>query len=566
VRLLALVLVLAACAPEEHGPGIDVDRAMAHVDALTSIGPRPGDSEPARAAAAYIEHELPVAVERLPVGAIDLPEISVLGTTYRHARRVTTTDPDLVVRFGPPGNVVLIMAHYDTVAGSPGAADNAAAVGVLIELARVLATQPPGRPVMLAFTANEEIGLVGAEALAAARGDRVDIAIALDLIGGSGPLVLNGASELIGRVEMSWLAAAADRAGIVMRAPFAHRVVSRWWPQAERSDHGPFTRRGVRAFHLYDRGQDGERIDLAYHSERDVADRVVPDSLDEVGRLLRALIAEPLGPHDGDGVWLPVATNTVVPRWVVVAACAAILAAALGLLVQLRRPLVPGRLGLFAAIGVYAIAVAATWGLEYVFSGDHPAPWMHAPLRWLIGELLVLGGVLGLVTRLAGRLSPWRGDLRYLALGALAELAIGAAWLVGGAAELAWIWLVPGLALAIAPRLGRFAAIAVIPTLLPVALVLGPDQVREAAWNGFMTPQIPLVTWIATLSFPIFAGAGWYLRSRARSGPLGTLALSMGCLLAMITGTIVLGTNHPPCSAAQFHEFRLACEQIVEVR
>ena len=42
---------------------------------------------------------------------------------------------------------------------------------------------------MLAFTADEERGLVGAEALAERRGDEVEFAIALDLIGGSGPLV-----------------------------------------------------------------------------------------------------------------------------------------------------------------------------------------------------------------------------------------------------------------------------------------------------------------------------------------------------------------------------------------
>ena len=231
IALLAIVVV-AACAPDARGPGIDVDKAVGHAALISGVGPRPGDSETARAAAAYIEHELAMPVERLEVGTVELPEITVLGTTHRPAHTVVTTDPDLLVRFGPPGRALLVMAHYDTVRGSPGAVDNAAAVGVLIELAHVLAKEPPSRPVMLAFTANEEIGLVGAEALASKRGDQIDLAIALDLIGGSGTLIQNGASELIGLAEMRWLAHAADRAGVVVRAPLAHRVVSRWWPQA----------------------------------------------------------------------------------------------------------------------------------------------------------------------------------------------------------------------------------------------------------------------------------------------------------------------------------------------
>ena len=93
------------------------------------------------------------------------------------------------------GKTLLVMAHYDTVAGSPGAVDNAAGVAVVLELARVLAAEPPPQPVMLVFTAAEEIGLVGAEALAAEYADRTSFAIALDLIGGDGELVVNGVAS-----------------------------------------------------------------------------------------------------------------------------------------------------------------------------------------------------------------------------------------------------------------------------------------------------------------------------------------------------------------------------------
>ncbi len=229
-RSLLVLLVVAACGAGTPGPGIDVDRAMAHVRSLLAIGPRPGDTEESRRARAYIEHELAAmgaTVEEMEVGDVDLPAVRVLGQMVRTARRAHSADPNLLVRFGPTrGKALLVMAHYDTVATSPGAVDNAAAVGVVLELARVLATRPPPVPVVLAFTANEEVGLVGAEALAARRGGEIGFAIALDLVGGTGDLVINGASTRIGAAELEWLAAAADRAGVVLRAPLAHPVAA----------------------------------------------------------------------------------------------------------------------------------------------------------------------------------------------------------------------------------------------------------------------------------------------------------------------------------------------------
>ncbi|HEY6038643.1 MAG TPA: M20/M25/M40 family metallo-hydrolase, partial [Kofleriaceae bacterium] len=313
---ILLALLVLACGTHGPGPTLDTKRELAHVAALTALGPRPADSPASRSAAQYIEHELAgIPLELLPVGEVDVPEIDVLGNVMRPARHVHVDDPDLIARFGPPGRALLIMGHYDSMPTSPGAVDDAAAVAVLIELAKELHAHPPAQPVMLVFTADEEHGLVGAEALALHHRDEVELAIALDLIGASGRLALNGASTRIGLAEMQWLARAADRAGVVVDAPLPHRVMSRWFPQAERADHGAFTRIGTRAFHLYHRGQDGLWIDTAYHSPRDTLPRVHADSLDEISRLLRALVAAPLPRAGRDGFWLPIAIDTVVPRW-----------------------------------------------------------------------------------------------------------------------------------------------------------------------------------------------------------------------------------------------------------
>lgn len=566
--VLALWLALiAACQAPAPGPGLDVDQVMVHVGSLMVIGPRPGESPHAREAAAFIEATIGPRVERFPVGAVDLPAITVLGTTYRSAHRAESTDPNLVVRFGPPGRALLVMAHYDTVPGSPGAVDNAAAVGLLIELARVLEHAPPAVPVILAFTANEEIGLVGAEALAARLGEDISLAIALDLTGGSGALIMNGASELIGADEMRWLASAAELAGVTIRAPLAHRVVSRWWPQAERADHGPFTRRGIRAIHLYNRGQDGEWIDLAYHSPRDVLARIDRTSLDELGRLLVALTrAAPPEPGGIDGFWLPALRNRIMPRWLLLALELALAFGAFAALIAQRTSRARGGCGALVGLGCFALATGATFVLELVTRGDHRAPWLHAPLRFVVAELLVLLGAFGLFVLVVRRMRPWIGELRYLAIATIIPLVIGGGLLAVGAAEVAWIWLVPAAILSIAPRLGPARWLAPLAAALPLVLVLAPNQLREAAWNGFLPPQLPLAALISVFTLPVAAALAWLVRRRGGSGPLGAFVLPMGCLLSVVAGVVLVSRAHPACSGADFNQFHLACEVAPKVR
>jgi hypothetical protein len=597
--LAVAVALVAACAPgtpglaprgigegseSAGGGGIDVERAHGHAAALVSLGPRPQGQPAASAAADHIERELRglgLSVERMTVGRVELPDITVLGVRHRARRTVEVTDPNLVVRLGPPGPALLVMAHYDSVAASPGAIDNAAAVGVLLELARVLRDEPPRRPVLLVFTAAEEIGLAGAESLAERRGAEVAFAISLDLIGGTGRLTLNGASTLIGLAELRWFARAADLAGVALSAPLPHRVISRWWPQAERSDHGAFTRRGIPAVHFYHRGNDGEWIDRAYHGPRDELARIDRRALGEIGRLLRALIATEQPAGAGDGLWLPFATNTVVPRSPLVALAVGLVVIALGALVWSRDGLVawmsrreerrttepsttpPRRAaGLLAGAACYTSAVIAAAAIERLTAGGHPAPWLHAPLTALVGHALLLAGLFGLATRGLGRVLPWSGGARYLAAGAALPLAIGVFLLAAGAAELAWVWLVPAAVIAIAPRLGKIAPLAFGFALVPAIVVLQPNQLREAAWNGFLPPGIPLAVWVGGLAAPAACTMAWWLRTRGPAGPLRTFVLALGCALAGILGMIVLGATEPACSPAEFGTNHLACERV----
>ncbi|HEX5060006.1 MAG TPA: M28 family peptidase, partial [Kofleriaceae bacterium] len=347
---------------------------------------------------------------------------------------------------------------------------------------------------------------------------------------------------------------------------------SRWWPQAERSDHGPFTRHGVRAVHFYNRGNDGDWIDLAYHSARDVPARLHRDSLAETARLLRALVATSPPAHSGDGFWLPLARNTVVPRWTLIVGESVLILVVLVALVLSREGLVaalarrsqrattPPASGLLAGAGCYVLAIVFSTVFERSFASGHPAPWLHEPLRALVGTMLVLLGALGLATRVAARIRPWCGGQRYRALAAITCTLIGAALLVVGAAELAWVWLVPAAVIAVIPA--RAAVIAVLASALPIACVMNPWQLREAAWNGFLPLSLPLSVLLGILAVPTIATLAWWLRRRTPSGPLGTLVLGMGCGLAVIIGLAFAATSRPACSPAKFETFHLACERV----
>jgi Zn-dependent M28 family amino/carboxypeptidase len=55
-----------------------------------------------------------------------------------------------------PHEIVVVGAHYDTAAHTPGADDNASGVAAVLELARLAASRHPGRSLRFVFFANEE--------------------------------------------------------------------------------------------------------------------------------------------------------------------------------------------------------------------------------------------------------------------------------------------------------------------------------------------------------------------------------------------------------------------------
>lgn len=115
----------AAAVPVAPLP-FDGIRAMTHVRALAEdIGPREAGSEQEEAAKDYVADYLTGLGYQVYVTAFALP-----GGRVSHNVRA--------VKPGASLSTVILGAHIDTVAGSPGANDNGSGVAVLLELARDL--------------------------------------------------------------------------------------------------------------------------------------------------------------------------------------------------------------------------------------------------------------------------------------------------------------------------------------------------------------------------------------------------------------------------------------------
>jgi Zn-dependent M28 family amino/carboxypeptidase len=171
VRLVALV-ALAACGGDD---------AMMNPDGPTGDGvdAPPGCSEPVLAApwlassltewvAGLAAAPRATVTERDAARVYLAAQLTAIGWTpqthaYANGANVYATIP---ATMGSEPQIV-VGAHFDTVANSPGANDNASGVAVVLAVARYLKDTPCRKaPVIIAFFDQEELGLFGARAFA----------------------------------------------------------------------------------------------------------------------------------------------------------------------------------------------------------------------------------------------------------------------------------------------------------------------------------------------------------------------------------------------------------------
>jgi len=215
---------------------------------------------------------------------------------------------NLSVDLGTGDRLLILIAHHDAVPGSPGANDNAAAVGILLHLLPRLVV-PPRLRVRLLFTAAEERGYLGARAYVREVPLRqIAGVLSLELCGIGDSVAMwdtDGETEFLHRVS-------GALAGLGLRRDESYHVVGRI--PVFGSDHRAFAALGIPAYGLsvmpFGQAEALRRFVLnpirsvithgvrrpppfdTYHTSRDASSTLDPSALDLVVRSLTAIVSE----------------------------------------------------------------------------------------------------------------------------------------------------------------------------------------------------------------------------------------------------------------------------------
>lgn len=247
----------------------DAANAMAELRAIEAFGVRRGGSDAETDAAAYIARRL---TELGYTPRID--EFPIPGAR---------TSRNVVVRSeGRSGRVLVLGAHIDSKPPSPGANDNASGCGVLLEVARILASQPVTATVEIVFFGTEEIvGAPDDHHLGSAyyvermsEADRANTAgmISVDMIAVGEDL--HARTMLRGPQTLSdFVLEVAEETGVEMTF-LKDRGRTGW------SDHGPFELAGMPALAIH------RLRDPQYHTAGDTSGRIDPAVVGETGQLV----------------------------------------------------------------------------------------------------------------------------------------------------------------------------------------------------------------------------------------------------------------------------------------
>ncbi len=445
------------------------ERARAHLLEIAAE-PRPTGSAAHRRARDYLLAKL----AELGVQA-EIQSTSVLSRQWGLPYDAAHVE-NLVARL--PGadstRAVALVAHYDTVPGSPGAGDDGSGVAALLETLRALKSGPPLRnDVLLLFTDAEEGGVLGGKAFMDEHPLRGEVGIALNFDA-------RGAGGVVAMFETGPGDAFPVRE-LARAAPFP--IASSLFPEVARrlghsTDFSVFKRAGIPGLNF------AFSDDAAhYHTPSDTLSNLDLRSVQHAGDYALSL-ARRFGGLDlrhrdrEDAVYFNTWGAHVVSHpigWAIpIAALVAGLFAGAVVVARRRRVASLGRIsaGLFAFLALLAGAAAAVGGLGWILRRVHPVlrampfePY-NAPAFRLALALAALA-----VSAAGYRLFRRRLGACELALGALLLwllLLVGASLFMPGASfYFAWPLAFALLGLAVTIRRGDAP-----PTLADAALLV----------------------------------------------------------------------------------------------
>jgi len=186
---------------------------------------------------------------------------------------------------------VLLMAHHDSVWGSPGAADDGAGVASTLEVVRAIkAAGQPRRDLMVLFTDGEELGLEGAMAFFAndPRRAHVGVIVNMETRGGGGRASMFETGSDNGAM-MALFGSAVHRPVSTSLSVFIYKKLP------NNTDYTIAKKRGYPGFNFAFIGRPSQ-----YHSPTATPDALDQGALQDMGRqvldLTRALLAAPALP------------------------------------------------------------------------------------------------------------------------------------------------------------------------------------------------------------------------------------------------------------------------------
>jgi len=155
----ALCLALCACAAGEDPYPLSAQRIREDTEYLClTIGDRPTGTDKERQACDWLQDQLEQAGFSTRDGTLSRVEFQGFKE-MRSENLIAVCNPGA-------GTILCVMAHYDTVEGTPGARDNTSSVATLLEIARYLGPRREElrAEVRLLFLGSEENGYHGATA------------------------------------------------------------------------------------------------------------------------------------------------------------------------------------------------------------------------------------------------------------------------------------------------------------------------------------------------------------------------------------------------------------------
>ncbi len=535
--LVAIGLAISATTPPaprdpQHSEGLfNLPRAMGDVNRIASAPHPTGSAENARVRD-YILNQMKAIGMQVATreGRLDEKATRRLnkwsGRDDPPARLVNLVG--LLPGKDPAAPAVLLMAHHDSVWGSPGASDDTAGVASALEVARQIGARgTPQRSLILLITDGEELGLQGAAAFFSDDPliPRIGAVINMEARGGGGRTSLfetspgNGQAVELYRKAATWPAASS-------LATFIYSVLPNDTDLSE-ALHGPWV-----SYNFAFIGRPG-----LYHSPK-----ATPANLDQgalmdmgwqVSELTQALIAAPELPQKAPDVTffdlfgLVLVTYPSSLGW----AMLAIAALALGLAVSRERNLRALGSGAGRTVGLMAAGALLLYALNR-FSGagaganyyDRLAaiPMLEAMAALVViaSFLLVLGKGLSGPARQAGAVLP------LLVIGlAMQVLAPTAAYVAVVPVTLA--------ALAIAaraylpPLAGMLVAIGLAAPALGYLIALGHQLMQGVGPDLPSVAALPLALGAAML-VPLWPGVS---HRQARQFGIALLVLALGVSL-----------------------------------